>query len=109
MSFCSGLTMFGTILSAALAVVLFIQLTAVKIIIGLLLGALAAFLYFIVYNKKIPEKAEEITKKNIETKPGFALQYCRQNPRDYDDIAAVNPAFAAKYMLDENGKIVKRK
>ena len=109
MTFCSAFTMLGILLSGAFGIVLAIQLEAVKLIIGALLIALALYLYFIVYRKKIPAKAAEISKKNIETKPGFALQFCRENPQAYDEIAAVNSAFAEKYELGENGKIVKRK
>ena len=108
MTLCSALTMLGTILCVCFGIVLIINLSVLSVI-GVLIAALGAFLYFYVYRKIIPEKAEDITKKNIETKVGFALQYCRANPQDYEAIAAVNQEFAAKYERNEDGKIIKRK
>ena len=108
MTFCSAMTSFGILLCACFGIALITNLSAISII-GVLLIALAAFLYLYVYRKIIPNKAEEITKKNIETKTGFALQYCRANPQEYEAIAAVNQEFAAKYERNEEGKIVKRK
>ena len=48
------------------------------------------------------------SEKNIRTKPRYALQYCRQHPEAYAELAKLNPAFGEKYMVGENGKIVKR-
>ena len=108
MTFCSAMTSFGILLCVCFGIALITNLSAISII-GVLLIVLAVFLYFDVYKKRIPNKAEEITKKNIETKVGFALQYCRTNPDAYEEIAAVNQDFAAKYERNEDGKIVKRK
>lgn len=108
MTFCSALTSFGALLCLCFGIVLVINLSAISVI-GALLIALAVFLYFDVYKKIIPKKAEEMTKKNIETKAGYALQYCRANPQAFEEIAAVNQEFAEKYERNQDGKIVKRK
>ncbi len=90
-------------------IALIMQLEVLKIIIGVLLVALAVYIYFDIYKKKIPAKAEEIGRKNIETKVSFALIYCQSNPDAFEEIAAVNTKFAEKYEKNENGKIVKKK
>ncbi len=109
MSFCSGLTAFGALLFFCFGILSVLNLSLIWKLTGVLEIAFAAFLFFIVYKKKIPNKAEEISKKNIETKVIYALQYCRVNPDAYDEIAFINKNFADKYERNEEGKIVKKK
>ena len=114
---CSALCSCGTLLSVVGAVALIagffvagsIYHEAWALIVGLLLAALAAFLYFVVYRKKIPEMAENQTQKNIRTKADAAYLFCQRQPEAYEELRAVNPAFAQKYERDETGRIVRRK
>ena len=77
------------------------------LILGVFLIALAAFLYFFLYRKKVPELAEKQTQQNIRTKADAAYIYCQRCPEAYDELRAINPAFAQKYERSETGKIVK--
>ena len=79
------------------------------IVLGVVLLAGAAALYFLVYRKAIPRKAREETQKNIATKGSFAAMYCRQHPDAYEQLMQTNPDFAQKYTRNEKGKIVKQK
>ncbi|MBR3354634.1 MAG: hypothetical protein IKG47_04670 [Oscillospiraceae bacterium] len=76
-------------------------------VVMILLGA--ACLYEFFTHKIADNIAQKHTKKNIETKARFALNYCRQHPEAYDYLVSVNQAFAQKYIRQEDGKIVKRK
>ena len=83
--------------------------TSAKWVLAVLLLALAVFL-FVYCSRILPDKiAEKETEKNITTKARYALIYCKQHPEEYEAIVAVNKDFAGKYMLNEAGKIVKRK
>ena len=76
---------------------------------GIALAALAVFV-FIYVSRKLPDKiAAKDGPKNIRTKAGYALQYVREHPDQYDAIRAANPAFAEKYTRNADGKIVKNK
>lgn len=76
-------------------------------VVMILLGALCLYEFF---THKIADKiSHKYSKKNIETKAGYALQYCRQHPESYDYLVSVNQAFAQKYVRNEEGKIVRRK
>ena len=79
------------------------------LLVGLVLAALAAFLYLVVYRKAIPAMAEKQTQNNIRTKADAAYLFCQSNPEAYDELRAVNPAFAQKYERDETGRIRRRK
>ena len=57
----------------------------------------------------IDRLAAKWTEQNIRTKPGIAYEYCHDHPEEYERVAGLNPKFASKYRMDENGKIVKKK
>lgn len=76
---------------------------------GLLLLPIGAVLYFLVYRKIIPAKAEIVSKQNIETKARYAASYCWKHPEAYDQLMQINPDFAAKYTKNEKGRIVRKK
>ncbi len=82
---------------------------AVGIPVGIVLVALAAFLLIYVGRKLTDKLAEKWSEENIRTKARFAYLYVCENPGEYDRIAAINPDFAAKYEMGENGRPVKRK
>ncbi|MDO5139670.1 MAG: hypothetical protein Q4D71_14570 [Oscillospiraceae bacterium] len=76
-------------------------------VVMLLLGIASLYEFF---THKIADKiSQKYTKKNIETKARYALNYCRQHPESYDYLVSVNQAFAQKYVRQEDGKIVRRK
>ena len=106
-----------SVLSSVFSIISFIGAIAcfytisgsMKYILAVLLLALAVFL-FVYCSRILPDKvAEKESEKNITTKARYALIYCKEHPEEYAAIAAVNEAFARKYMLNEAGKIVKRK
>ncbi|MBQ8995934.1 MAG: hypothetical protein IJ091_08970 [Oscillospiraceae bacterium] len=79
-------------------------------IAGVLLIALGALCLYEFFTHKIADKiSAKYSKKNIETKAGYALQYCRQHPESYEYLVSVNEQFAKKYVRQEDGKIVRRK
>lgn len=39
----------------------------------------------------------------------YALQYCKAHPEMYDKLAAENFKFGAKYIVNDEGKVVKNK
>lgn len=81
----------------------------IKYVLAVLLLALAVFL-FVYCSRILPDKiAEKESEKNITTKARYAFTYCREHPEAYEALVAKNAAFAEKYMLNEAGKVVKRK
>ena len=77
--------------------------------LGIVCAAFAAFCFFYVSMKLSKKVAETDGEKNIRTKYNYAYMYCKDHPEMFEEIAAVNTAFAARYTKDENGKIVKIK
>lgn len=105
----SALAFSSAFIGAILTAGFFKDYNAVYIVSGIGLLALAAFLYFYcskVLSAKINAKAAP---KNIKNKVPYTLIYCREHPEEYDELAKVNPAFGEKYMLTDEGKVVKRK
>lgn len=101
--------LFGAMLSV-IGLVLFFNRGVGEKIAGIIMFALGVLCLYEFFTHKIADKiSQKYTKKNIETKAGFALQYCRQHPESYDYLVSVNQAFAQKYVRNEEGKIVKRK
>ena len=79
------------------------------IILGILLIAAAVCCWYFL-GRKIPDKiSQSISEKNIRTKANYAAMYCRQHPEAYASLCAQNPDFAAKFMFNEKGKLVRRK
>jgi len=78
-------------------------------IIAILLAALAVFLFVYVGRKLTDKLAEKWSEENIRTKPGVAYQYVATHPDQYQRICEINPAFNEKYMINEKGRLVKRK
>ena len=60
-------------------------------------------------NKLSKKIAEKEGPKNIRTKVGYAHKYVMAHPEAYDWLIKENPAFAAKYVRNESGQIVKRR
>lgn len=86
---------------------------AVESAIHFILGAIiviAAVFCFVYLSRILPDKiAEKDFAVKIKTNANVALLYCKDHPEMFEEVAAGNPAFAAKYRMDENGKIVKNK
>ncbi len=97
------------VIGAICMVALGVQKSFLWILPAIAILAGAAALYFLVYRKIVPEKARAETERNIKTKASFAAMYCRQHPEAYEELMRVNPDFAAKYTLNENGRVVKQK
>jgi len=74
--------------------------------IGLIVLAVGLFIISRILPDKINAKAAP---KNIRTKVPYTLIYCREHPEEYDELVKMNPAFGEKYMLTDEGKVVKRK
>lgn len=101
----------GAIISALTAAYMFLaaENRVMGIIVGIITAALALFLFIYVGRKLTDRLAAKWTEKNIRTKPGIAYEYCHDHPEEYERVAGLNPKFASKYRMDENGKIVKKK
>ena len=93
----------------AIAQISMIKNSALHIIPAIICGVAAYFFFFELGRKKADKMAEKETDLNIRTKASYALMYCNQNPEAYDQLIQENPAFAAKYEKNEEGKIVKIK
>lgn len=95
------------ILAAAYAL-LAVENRALGIPLGIVLAALAVFLFVYVGRKLTDKLAAKWGEKNVQTKVGIAYEYCHDHPEEYERVAAMNPKFAQKYMRDETRAIVKR-
>ena len=109
LSGCSACGTFLCVIGAICMIALGVQKSLLWILPAAALLALAAFLFLVVYRKKVPEKAKAETEQNIATKGSFAAMYCRQHPEAYEQLMKTNQDFAEKYTLNEKGKIVKKK
>ncbi len=76
-------------------------------IILLIIGLLFAYEFFA--HKLTDKVADRLGRKNIESKARYGLMYCREHPEEYEYVRSVNKAFAEKYVMQENGEIVKIK
>ena len=88
--------------------------TTVSVIFSLLafmfvITAVGIPIYIFGSNKLSKKIAEKEGPKNIRTKVGYAHKYVLAHPEAYDWLIKENPAFAAKYVRNENGKIVRRR
>ena len=93
----------------AIFLITLVRSNAAILIPAVLLAALAVFLIVYVGRKMTDKLSEKWSDQNIRTKPRFAYQYCMQHPEAYQQLAEINPEFGAKYMINEKGKIAKRK
>ena len=106
----SGFSYIGGFFSAIGAILLLFNASGHpgNIVIGIILAALAVFLFVYVGRTLTDKLAEGWSEKNIKTKARFALLYCKDHPEAYEQLINDNPEFAAKYVRNEAGKIVKR-
>ena len=108
--FSAGMSFIAVIaLVIAIAQITMVKESAVHIIPAVLCGAAAYFFFFELGRKKADKMAEKEGEQNIRTKAGYALQYCRQHPEAFEQLRQENPDFAAKYEMNDEGKIVKIK
>ena len=77
--------------------------------LGIVFAAGAVCSWIFIRNKLSQKIADKDSEKNIRTKAVYAYMFCEEHPEAFEELAAENPAFAAKYTRDENGKIVKIK
>ena len=70
-------------------------------------GAVCSWIF--IRNMLSQKIANKNSEKNIMTKAVYAYMFCEEYPEVFEEIAAKNPAFAAKYTRDDSGKIVKIK
>ena len=101
----------GAIFAAAGAMLSFnaIENKVLGVLCAIIFAALAVFLFVYVGRILTDKLAEKWTAENIKTKPGVAFQYVALHLEEYDRVAELNPAFAEKYVINEKGKLVKRK
>ena len=106
----SALSMLFGVLFAVAGVAVFINGGTGEKVAGIVLVLLGALCLYEFFAHKIADRiSQKYSKRNIETKARFALNYCRQHPEAYDELVIVNQAFAQKYIRDETGRIVRRK
>lgn len=94
---------------AAIYCLISLESIPVKLITVILLIAASVF-FFVYMSRTLPDKvAEKDFSKKIKTSVNVAYLFCRDHPEHFDEVAADNSAFAEKYHLDENNKLVKNK
>ena len=82
---------------------------AMNVLIGFSLIALAIFFYFFLGRKVGSIIAKNDFKKKIYTNPIVAYNYVNDGRATYDEIAAINPAFKEQYVVNEFGKLTRRR
>ena len=99
----------GAVMSAAGAIVLFSRIkdSALFVLPAILLAALALFLYLYVYRKLSDKINADTIDKKLRKDAKFCARFCNDNPGSYDQVAEMNPDFAAQYTQNEKGKYVK--
>lgn len=71
--------------------------------------------YASMYCQQHPDMYESLLADNpkfaeaMRDNASYALQYCKAHPEMYDKLAAENPKFGEKYIVNEDGKVVKNK
>ncbi|MCD7811057.1 MAG: hypothetical protein LUG91_04290 [Ruminococcus sp.] len=77
---------------------------------GIVIFAALAVYFWVCLSGTLSDKiAEKDFAVKIKTSANVAYLYCKDNPEEFEKIAAENPAFAEKYCKNEKGKIVKIK
>lgn len=110
-----GLAVIGAICGPIALLAYFMNENAHKpgiLILGIVLLALAAISYFWLYRVVVPAQYNKEYPENLKTNVSVAFQYVRDNPDQYGYICTINPAFEAKYVMQEKGGVmqpVKRK
>ena len=71
--------------------------------------------YALMYCQQHPDMYETLLEENpkfaeaMKNNASYALQYCKAHPEMYEKLAAENFKFGAKYILNDEGKVVKNK
>ncbi len=106
--FFSLLALMLVIIGVMLAVQEFKDGRIATCVVGVLIAA-AAIPTFIFGSRKLADKvAKKDGVKNIYSKAKYAKLFLQSHPEAYDEIVRKNADFAAKYVRNEAGKIVKR-
>ncbi len=100
---------YGLSIAGLIFLVLTFKFGAMNILIGLLLIALAFFFYFFLGSKVGSIIARKDFQKKIYTNPIVAYNYVNDGKASYDEIAAINPAFREQYVVNEFGKLTRRR
>lgn len=98
--------------STIAAIVFFVlagKFGAWSVLLGFLLIALAIFLYFVMGKKVGASIAKKDFQKKIRTNPIVGYNYVNDGRASYNEIAAINPAFAEMYVVNDFGKLTRRK
>ena len=100
---------YGCGLGGIVVLLLALKFGPLFVLLGPGLFALAIFLYFFVGSKIGAKIAQKDFQKKIHTDPIVAYNYVNDGKATYQEIAAINPAFAAKYEVNQFGKLTQRK
>jgi hypothetical protein len=105
----SVLTSAAALIFALLAILSFKSFESIVMKVLGTVVCLAAAVFFFGYLSRIyaDKIAENDFEQKIKTSVSVALLYCRDHPEQFEEIAAGNDEFAAKYCKNEKGKIVK--
>lgn len=80
-----------------------------SVLTGILCIVLAIFFYFFLGKKVGASIAKKDFQKKIRTNPLVAYEYVNDGRASYEEIAAINPAFAEQYVVNDFGKLTRRK
>ncbi len=100
---------YGLGLGAIVCFFLTVKFGILMVPLGFLLIALSIFFYFFLGKKIGASIAKKDFEKQIHTNPIVAYNYVNNGRASYEEIAAINPAFAAKYEINQFGKLTRRK
>ena len=100
---------YGLGIAGIVFMVLAVKFGLLFILWGVLLIALALFFYFFLGSKVGAIIAKKDFQKKIHTDPIVGYNYVNDGRATYDEIAAINPAFAQQYVVNEFGKLTRRR
>ena len=100
---------YGCGLGGIIVLFLALKMGPLFILWGLLLIALAIFFYFFMGSRIGAKIAKKDFQKKIHTDPIVAYNYVNDGKATYQEIAAINPAFKEQYVVNEFGKLTRRR
>lgn len=100
---------YGFAIAGIVFLVLIGKIGLLSLLFAILSFALAIFFYFFLGRKFGASIAKKDFKKKIHTDPIVAYNYVNNGRASYSEIAAINPAFAEQYEVNQFGKLTRRK
>ena len=100
---------YGLSIAAIVFFVLAGKLGSWSVLTGILCIVAAIIFYFVLGQKVGSVIAKNDFRKKVRTNPIVAYNYVNDGRASYDEIAKINPAFAEMYVVNDFGKLTRRK